>query len=316
MTDLQGWTPIRVAVEDGRPVIDWCWTDGITFDDPFFDQSVERCLRDPYRLLFRKRTSIEVLGEWAEASPGLEPAGLILHMSRCGSTLVSQMFCARGGVRVMAEPGPFDALMRVPAPPAERAQWLRWLVSALGQAGSGEQHLVLKLDAWAALDLAVVKSAFPDTPRLFLFREAAEVLVSQSGHRGYHMIQGTLPPAMVQLSPAEAMTMTPDAYGAAVLGAIVGAVVADVDDPAWLLVPYEDLPAAVPDRIAAHFGVEVSPEQAVAMKAAGGRDAKNPVLEFAGDTDRKRAAATAEMLQECAVRVDPLVRRLRERTPR
>jgi hypothetical protein len=72
----------------------------------------------------------------------------------------------------------------------------------------------------------------------------------------------------------------------------------------------------VPDRIAAHFGVEVSPEQAVAMKAAGGRDAKNPVLEFAGDTDRKRAAATAEMLQECALRVDPLVRRLRERTPR
>jgi hypothetical protein len=80
------------------------------------------------------------------------------------------------------------------------------------------------------------------------------------------------------------------------------------------MVPYEDLPGAVTDRIAAHFGLAVGPDEAKAMAAAGRRDAKNPVLEFDADTERKRAAATAEMLQECAARVDPFVQALRERS--
>jgi hypothetical protein len=316
VSDLHGWTPIRVSLQDGRPIVDWCWTDGIRFDDPFFDQTVDRCLRDPYRLLFRKQTPIETLGEWAQASPGLPLAGLVLHMSRCGSTLVTQMLAAREDVRVMSEPGPFDALMRTPAPREDRIQWMRWLVSALGQGASGEQRLVLKLDAWASLDLPLIKAAFPDVPRVFLFREAAEVLVSQSGHRGYHMIHGALPPSLIGLAFEQVATMTPDAYGAAVLAAIVGAVVADVEDPRWLMVPYEDLPGAVTDRIVAHFGVAVGPDEAAAMELAGRRDAKNPVLEFGGDTERKRAAATAEMLQECAARVDPLIQALRDRARR
>jgi hypothetical protein len=316
VTGLRGWTPVRVGLATGRPVIEWCWTDGITFDHPFFDQSVDRCLRDPYRLLFRKTTSIEELGEWAQASPGLPLGGLVLHMSRCGSTLVTQMLAARGDVRVMSEPGPLDTLMRADAPLAERADWLRWMVSALGQPELGEQRLVVKLDAWAALDLAALDAAFPDAPRVFLIRDAAEVLVSQAGHRGYHMIPGTLPPAVVGLEPADVMTMSPDAYGAAVLGAIVASVVAGGDDPRWLVVPYEELPSAVTERIAGHFGLWTTPDQASAMAAASRRDAKNPVLDFTADGGRKRAAATPEMLQEAEVRVEPFLKVLRDRLQR
>jgi hypothetical protein len=315
VTDLTGWTPIRVGVEDGRPLVDWCWTEGVAFDDPFFDQTVDGCLHDPYRLLFRRRTSIDVLAEWAQSSPGLPLAGLVLHLSRCGSTLVTQMLAARGDVRVMSEPGPFDALMRFPAPVEERAQWLRWLVSALGQPTGGQRRLAIKLDSWAALDLAVIDAAFPDVPRVFLYREAVEVLVSQSGHRGYHMVPGTLPPSLLGLVPQQVATMSLEAYGAAVLGAIAGSAaraMAD-DDRLWIAVAYDELPSAVPDRIAPHFGLSTDETMRALMAAAAVRDAKNPALDFVEDSARKNAAATAEMLEECAARVDPVLNVLRSR---
>ena len=315
MSDLAGWTPIRVGVEDGRPVVDWCWTEGVDFDDPFFDQTVERCLRAPYRLLFRRTTPIETLGEWAEASPGLPLAGLVLHMSRCGSTLVTQLLAARGDVRVMSEPGPFDALMRFPAPFDDRVRWLRWIASALGQPAGAQRRQVLKLDAWAILDESLLDAAFPDVPRVFLYRNAVEVLVSQSGHRGYHMIPGTLPPSLLGLTVEQVVGMSPDAYGAAVLAAIVGRAVEAMarDGRHWLAVPYDALPNAVADSIAPHLGLEVDAEHRAVMAATAARDAKNPALEFAADSERKKAAATPVMVQECAMRVDPLIDVLRSR---
>jgi hypothetical protein len=234
-------------------------------------------------------------------------------MSRCGSTLVTQMLGARGDVRVMSEPGPLDALMRFRAPVGDRVQWLQWVVSALGQPVAEERHLVVKLDAWAALDVPLLDAAFPDVPRVFLYRNAVEVLVSQSGHRGYHMVPGTLPADLVGLAPEAVATMTLEAYGAAVLGGIVAAVAAASDDGRWVTVPYEDLPGAVVERIAPHFGLDMDREHQEAMAAAAGRDAKNPVLEFAADSERKQAAATAEMLQECATRVEPYLDVLRSR---
>ena len=37
---LAGWTPIQVGCRDGRPVVSWCFTEGIEFTDPFFHQTV------------------------------------------------------------------------------------------------------------------------------------------------------------------------------------------------------------------------------------------------------------------------------------
>ena len=76
---LQGWTPIAVKWVDRRPLIRWCFTEGIEFTDPFFDQTIDRCLLDPFRLLFWRESDIGSLGELAGASPGLEPAGFIFH---------------------------------------------------------------------------------------------------------------------------------------------------------------------------------------------------------------------------------------------
>ena len=47
------------------------------------------------------------------------------------------------------------------------------------------------------------RHAFPDTPCVFLYRDPVEVIVSHLGHRGDHMVPGTLPEDIIGISTDE-----------------------------------------------------------------------------------------------------------------
>jgi hypothetical protein len=289
--DLDGWTPIRVSVGEAGPVVDWCHTAGVDFDDPFFDQAVERALRHPFRLLFRRETTVDELVERAAVAPGLAPSGFVLHLSRCGSTLAARMLGALPTTLVLSEPGPLDAVLRTGRP-----DWVRAMVAALGQPRRpGHSHLVVKLDAWALLHLPVLAAAFPATPWVVLHRDPVEVLVSQLRRRGWHMVPGALPPALVGLAPEQAVTLPQEDYAAAVLGALCRAAARHHDPARARLVDHADLPGAVADVVAPWFGVEVDAAGRSAMLAVAGQDAKNPVLPYADDRAAKQAGATASV---------------------
>ena len=195
---LAGWTPSSLRWDNARAVVEWRFTEGARFHDPFFDQTMERCLQDPFRLLFWRETGIETVVDLARASPATAPDGIIFHLSRCGSTLVTQMLAALAPALVMSEPGPVDQVGRAQRTCAGLARadvvaWLRAIVSVLGQRRHPHQaRYILKLDAWAILDWRLVAEAFPATPCIFVYRDPAEVIVSHLGHRGYHMVPGTL----------------------------------------------------------------------------------------------------------------------------
>jgi hypothetical protein len=117
-----GWTPARVVWDGSGPEIEWCYTAGEPFTDPFFEQTLGRCVRRPFSLLFRPRTPIAML---AELQPGLQPSGFIFHASRCGSTAVAQVLAASARNLVLSEPSPVDAVLRLPASEIDRIEWLR-----------------------------------------------------------------------------------------------------------------------------------------------------------------------------------------------
>jgi hypothetical protein len=280
-----GWTPVRLDESPAGLRVDWCYTDGYDFDDPFFDQTVERCLREPARLLFRRSTPLSAL-----TCPAA-PNGLIAHISRCGSTMVTQVLAARGDVVAWSEPPIVDQVVRVAAAGACGPDAVRGVLGEL--AARGRPASVVKLDAWASLDLSVVRQAAPDVPLVMMVRDPLEVLVSQAGRRGYHMIPGALPPEQLGLRPGD--QPEPDEYGAIVLGRLLEVAHATLTgDHRALVVDYTELPAAV-DRIATHFGLQTTPEQARTMTQAAARNAKNPVLPFAPDTEQKQHLATAQM---------------------
>src|SRR6185437_2103705 len=140
----KGWVPLDAGWRAGEFCVDWCHLGDAPLREPFFDDTLAKCLALPFNQLFRPRTAIAALGDWARSEPGLAPSGFIFHMSRCGSTLVAQMLAALARSVVLAEAGPIDAVLRAAdgreAPDDDRrALWLRWMVSALGQRRRGDE---------------------------------------------------------------------------------------------------------------------------------------------------------------------------------
>lgn len=280
-TELEGYLPVRLFLRDGTPRVTWCWFGGTRLEEPFFFQTVERLRRDPANVVFAPETDETSLGE------GADPAGLVLHSSRCGSTLVARMLAADPGTRVLSEPEPFDAALRLPGLPSpRRTALLRGLVSAWRPR---DGRLSLKLDAASTLDLPLVCESFPGTPRVFLYREPAEVLAA-------NLSVGALRAGNVAFAAragVDPAIRDDREFGARVLAAILGAA---AEDDGALLVRYDELPGAVFTRILPHLGFRPSAEVIAAMREAAGEDAKNPGRRFTAGlappvTDDVRRAA-------------------------
>ncbi|NRD51390.1 sulfotransferase family protein, partial [Corallococcus exiguus] len=126
----------------------------------------------------------------------------------------------------------------------------------------------------------------------FLYRDPVEVLVSQLQQRGAYLIPG----GPLGVNPAgipfdEALGMGPEAYCARTLGAIYEAMLREFRPGRTLLLHYRQLPAAIADTIAPHFGMQPDASARERMRAACGVHAKNPLQPFEPDAERKRRAA-------------------------
>lgn len=291
------WFPIGVFREEGRWLVDWCRLGSHRFVEPFFDETVERCLHHPFNLAFRRLTPLD---ELAENDPGaLAPSGFIFHLSRCGSTLVSQSLAASTENLVVSEAAPIDQIVRArrfEAGVRERDQVrrLRAIVAAFGRMRSGpERNFVLKLDAWHALDLPLFERAFPGVPSIFMYRDPLEIMVSHARHFSLFMASLNAP-SLLGISLAEAQLMPRAEYHARMLGKICEAVVAhDITPDA--LVAYDELPAAIEERILPRFGIELTPQAQLNLRNSLERNAKMPQLQFSSDVEEKQREVTTEM---------------------
>lgn len=299
---LDGWMPIRLYRDSAAGVmVDWCDMDGVDFTDPFFTDTVTRRLRDPYALLFRQRTTLDELVDYAEQADVKAPAGFVFHTSRCGSTLVTQLLARSPRHLVLSEPAPLESLLQIMVRSADGGdqRWVTRLRALLGVVGrprrAGDQRCIVKLDAWHALALPLLRRAFPEVPWVFVHRDPVEVLVSHARERSAQMLPGLLPPWLLGLNLADAVMLSTDEYAARVVGCICEAALAHLDD-GGLAVAYDDLPEAVWTTIAPHFGLHLDAHDVERMRAHSGDDAKRPGRSFTPDSSRKRAAASPQLL--------------------
>src|SRR6185436_14373050 len=102
----------------------------------------------------------------ASLDPSCQPAGFIFHMSRCGSTLLSQMLKEISGVRVYSEPAAVNEALLL-SPQLRRAT-LRSLVDTVVRAFcSRSARVFFKCSSWNVLDYALFDELFPLAPKLF-----------------------------------------------------------------------------------------------------------------------------------------------------
>jgi hypothetical protein len=295
---LNGWTPMWIATDSNGPYVDWCHLNGLRFTHPFFQDTIDRAVQSPFNLLFRQRTSIDVLGEVHAARPGLYPKGFIFHMSRCGSTLVSQMLAALPQNLVLSEPGPVDSILRAITwnpnlPEDQHITWLRWIVSVLGQPQQSRQvNYFIKFDSWNTLDLPLIRKAFPDVPWTFVYREPVEVLVSNMQQFAGKMIPGVMNPALMGCDLISALQMPREEYCARAVAKYCESALAHHQQNHGLLINYTQLPDAFFSSITGHFKMQWSASEMDQMRKVTQFNVKEPSRRFVADTATKTQAAS------------------------
>jgi hypothetical protein len=282
-----------------------------------FDSTIHYALQLPFNTLFRHQTPIEVLAEWQVRSPGMKPSGFIYHVSHCGSTLVSRLLAAVPGNLVLSEPRPVDLLarshLRAPAAPVEqRAAWLQWMVSALGQPRTGnERRYFIKFDGRTLFQLPFVRQAFPAVPWIIQYRNPLEVLVACLREPSSATTPGVIGENYSNIPPDQAGAMPVEEYAARVIATFFEAA-ANLYDGSGILVDYSQLPEAVWGDIARHFGVTLSAEEIERMQEETGFNAKKPGERFTNDTAGKRREASDQVHRLAEEWIMPHYRKLEE----
>lgn len=301
LSRLDGWVPIRVFPRGRSLAVDWCHFGKRRFVLPFFRDTIESALQLPFNRAFRQQTPIEELVALARERPGIAPTAFVFHASRCGSTLIARMLMSLPTHIVVSEPTMLDFVLH-PAPmlpPVDdeiRREWLRALVSALAQPRSGtETRFVVKFDAWNIVDLPLIRSVFPTTPWIFLYRDPIEIAASQWRQPGAHVVPGMLSPAASLVPMDVARQMPREEYVARVIGRILEAGAEHCASAGGRPVHYDELPEAVVGALAATLGLDVDAATVPKMREVTAQDAKTPQLPFEPDSVRKQREASAAL---------------------
>ncbi len=287
---LAAWTP--VAVNFGPPSIDWGDLRGLRFAEPFFQQTVERWAGGDPRPLARTDFATLAL---LDAAPSLDPAALVFHLSRCGSTLVSRLLSTAPDTLVIAEPGPVNTLLMAGQNKFDEETMvaaLRALVRALGRKRFGdERHYVLKLSSWNVRRIDLFRRSFPRTPIIWVQREPAEVLASLlADPPGWAKLRAHPEAAQAVLGVAPGTAMEDEAsFFLRALEAMLESVAA-IDGGSVLAIDYRDLPRDIWTKLAPFIGLELAAADIARMEAEARLDSKSA-------TPRPFIAKRLELLQ-------------------
>lgn len=191
---LDGWIPWKAL--DSGTALAWLPLDDEPFHEPFFQDSLNRmAVRTPKDREIR--TPLEALDGGFPNLETLNPALLIFHISRCGSTLLAQMLGTDPANVVLSEPPLLDHLLR-----QGHDSRVGPLLRLLGQKRfPSSKRVVLKLDSWHLAFHHRLRRLFPDTPFVLLYRDPAKVLASQQRVRGMHALPGVLEPSLFGFNP-------------------------------------------------------------------------------------------------------------------
>lgn len=280
--NLRNWFPVTMTTGPrGEPQIGWRFMGERPLAGAFFEDSLAAQPHGERRVC---HTPLQALDAFDDS---VAPTAIVLHVSRCGSTLLTQMLATSPRWIVLSEPPALDAFLRFhhrePAA-SGGAKTLHDLVAALAQRRRGsERHALLKCDSWHMPWAAWLREQFPRTPIVLLYRDPAEVLLSHARQRGRHMVPGLADTSRLQADLQGVGPGDLDGHAARVLDAIFEAAVQAAALPDVKLVNYTQLPGVVLDELLPQWGVTCDAAERKAMRARAAFHSKHPASRFEGD---------------------------------
>ena len=317
---LREWTPVRVYVEKGTATVEWLPFGNMPLTDPFFDRSVSR-YRAEHPDVLPVRTSWDALGQVADQRPTLRPHGAIFHISRCGSTTISNALSAVDRHLVISEAWPINDLLRAHGYGHRREvqeERLRDLVAALGYQRFGcEEQYFIKFSSWNVLHLPFIRGIFPGLRWVFVYRNPIEVMVAVfNSSTGWMEALKKNPMAAARefgFSVKELLRISREEYCARILAGFFEAALASYNADTLLLEHRQLRDRFLPDLLA-FFGIEVTDAERARMSATGRFYSKDPTLSraFADDSAEKQRAASPKLREMAERWVMPLYARIED----
>lgn len=205
---LNNWYPIKLYSENNELKCRWEYFKGIEFTDPFFNETILKanCLK-ANSYYYRSVSDLNILTEWATIVDYVEPTSFIFHISRCGSTLLSQTLGLHNEHIILSEVPFVDDLLKM-------LTIDEWLINVKYQAilkaaiklygrrnNTNKKRLFIKTDSWHLHYLPLFRLLYPSTLFLLLFRKPDEVLYSQQKKRGMHAVPGLISDSVLGIEP-------------------------------------------------------------------------------------------------------------------
>lgn len=288
---LQNWIPYHLFWQDQQPYCRWLFTGDKEFTEPFFDETLEKCKHFPHNSRPDRCIShISMLPEWAQHIENIQPTAFIFHVSRCGSTLATQLLGLSRANIILSEVPFFDELLRWKKTPITTHETSELLSSSIvfyaAKRQPEQERLFIKTDSWHILFYQQIRSLFPDTPIILLYRQPAEVIRSHQKRRGMQAVPGLIEPALFGFSHNDLLNVSLDEYMALVLEKYFERFLDIAEkDPLSFPVNYNEGPLAVVEKIASAAGFSITEREMNDMKQRINYHAKYPGQIFVEETD-------------------------------
>ena len=300
--DMRGWLPVGLLKNERQ--IRWRYFGTTPLNEPFFKQSV-RGLSTQRPPSPAKTTPINIL---REIVPDVQPSGFIFHVSRCGSTLLSNALKTIEGVRVVSEASVIGQVLSGISPDQLRSgadllkmpgsQLLKGVINSFGRTHGRDEfsRLVLKFSSWNILYLRLIAELWPNVPRVVIIREPHEVAVSCLEHPPGWMGWKAKPAKTRRILgiSEDSSVMTSEEYNARVIANFMK-VVSENNDIPCTIYNYANLDVNAVLEIAHLFSIEPSPTDVSAVERSMSIYSKDPsgTVTFSSDSETKQAKVTA-----------------------
>lgn len=305
--DQESWLPVRAALHPDGLYLALRRIAPAELLDAFLHETIAR--------VSAPETVVQISrGDAGRAAPDSAPAGLIFHVARCGSTVISQSLRQLPDLVVYAEPLPVNEILLPPHkwPRRELIGALRSLGDALAR--HARKPYVLKFSSWNTLFCDILAEAFPAAPWVLSLRDPVEVGVSLLEQPPGWLRESEEPHRQLfpYLDPA-GDSKTPEEKAARAYGAFCEAA-ARLDAERGRLIAYETLPASAWEIVAPHFSLAIDGSQRARMAEAARSHSKSPIgkaTAFVSDSARKQAAASTELRRAIDAFAQPSLDRLK-----
>lgn len=161
----------------------WLRADIGNLTEPFFAPSIS-LMRACVPVPLESETDLETIAAGSRHLTPMEPAGIIIHMTRCGSTAVANALRTAERTTVLSEAAPVDSVMhlslsRSPSLMTLGRRVLPAIVAVFANCqGAPARKLIIKCGLEGAAFLPLIRDVWPRVPCLILVRDPLEVMVS------------------------------------------------------------------------------------------------------------------------------------------